>query len=507
MKKTQKVLALVLALLMVAISLAACAKGEGGDTTPAATTAVNGEQGNTPEQTTGTAETEAPKNEYGITIVPDDLPESADLQNRDFTVHTRGNVERYEWLATEETGETLNDAIYRRNTRIEDRFKIKINVIAEGSWKDYADNLVKVKGSISSGDGAYDLLAGYSTPASSLATTGLILNLNDVNYINFEKPWWSDDFYKTFTIGNKTYFGIGSLSTSMLYSMECIFVNTAILKEVDENYNIYSKVDNFEWTWDEMNRVGALAYFDVNGNQVADYGDRFGYASCEHNSNPIYGFLYATGVKMVTRDETDTPVLYDDYNRLVAIGEKIIEIFFNTPTNYSYDNSTVLKFEDGNVLFLHHWLYGGQTKYSKTMDEYGIVPIPLFDSDQKKYATPIQGGMHMYCIPIDVKNIDDDAMIVEALAAESYHSLMPAYYEVALKTRYVKDADTSRMIDIMYDNLNFDFGYVYNSTIKYLNSFSAMVTSKRAGTSAINSAFRTSKKLLDDLVKNIQEAH
>ena len=499
-----KLAALILALIMTAAIFVSCADKtpEPGPSDGTTAPVTQGQQG---EEATTTPETEAPKNEYGITIIPDDLPEKLDLQKREFVVHTRGNVDQYEWTAEEENGETLNDAIYRRNTRVEDRYNIDIVVKAEGTWQDYNDNLKKVRASIETNNAAYDLLAGYSTPASSLATTGHILNLNNLEYINFSKPWWSDDFKDTFTIGDKTYFGIGSLSVAMIYSMECIFVNTAILKEVDENYNIYKTVDNREWTWDEMVRVGALAYDDENGNQIPDAGDRFGFACCEHNNNPIFGFFLSTGTKTVVKGEDGLPVLNEDFTKMADVADKLIRMLYTTNTNYAYDNGTALKFEDGKVLFYMHWLYYGQTKYAKVMDDYGIVPMPLFNEDQKEYCTPIQSGMHMYAIPRDVTDPNEDAMIVEALASESYHSLMPAYYEVVLKTRFVKDADTSRMIDIMYNTTTFDLGQSFNSSIKYIDSFSTMVTTKRPAPVTMSNAYKTCKKNLESLITKIME--
>ena len=49
-------------------------------------------------------------------------------------------------------------------------------------------------------------------------------------------------------------------------------------------------------------------------------------------------------------------------------------------------------------------------------------------------------------------------IILEALACESYKSVVPAYYEIALKTKYTRDEDSARMLDIIFENRVFDLG-------------------------------------------------
>ncbi len=504
--RISRTLAILLAALMIGSALVACAKNGGGDGTTAAGTPAS--TTGTPSASTddqSTPEETKRLDEFGREWIDDELPESAAL-DRTFTVHMRGNVEQYEWKAEDINGETLNDAIYKRNTNVENRFGITLNVIAEGNWKNYGENLEKVKNSIKTGDGTYDLLCGYSTPMASMATTGLIRNLNKLDNIHLEKPWWSDSWNRDFMIGDKLYFGVGSLSIAMIYSMECIFYNTDIMKEVDENYNIYKTVLNQAWTWDEMNKVGALAYDDANGNQVPDFGDRFGFASAEasNSGNTINGLLYSTGFRLVQKDESGTPKLTEDIARLVTIGEKEVALLYNTPSNYNLSNSAKLDFTAGNMLFCHYWLYYGQTNFSKVMDNYGIVPMPKFDTDQEDYCTPVQGGMHMYAIPIDV-DAEEDSMLTEAFAAESYRVLLPAYYEVVLKTRYAPDAYTSQMIDIMYDTVIFDIGMTYNGSIGYLNSYKDAIASGANITSSMSRQASAAKRNLEMLVTGILE--
>jgi hypothetical protein len=375
--------------------------------------------------------------------------------------------------------------------------------MAEGTWADYASvTLPKVKASIMAGDGAYDLIAGFSTPIATMATTGLLKNLYDIPYIDFEKPWWSQSIVDELTIDDITYFGVGSLSLSMIYSMECVYVNTDIIEIASAGYNIYDTVKNGNWTWDEMLRLSALAYSDQNGNGARDEGDRYGLAYCD-NSNALIGYYYSTGSKLTIRGSDGYPELNIDTAKSSEMVDKLIVMLYGTESAYPADK-TPLVFSDGNIMFFNHWLYYGQTQYSGLMDNYGIVPMPKYNTDQENYCTPVQAGMHMYCIPIDIKNAEENGIITEALAAQSYRTLLPAYYEIVLKTKYAKDSDTSQMVDIMYNTVFFDFGYIFNNDLGIMNNILSVIKSK---TNTLASTLKATQsiydKKIDALIKGI----
>ena len=56
--------------------------------------------------------------------------------------------------------------------------------------------------------------------------------------------------------------------------------------------------------------------------------------------------------------------------------------------------------------------------------------------------------------------------VLEAMALESYKSVVPTYYEVALKGRYLEDSDSWRMLDMIYENVKVDAGVLYTKNIE-----------------------------------------
>ena len=51
------------------------------------------------------------------------------------------------------------------------------------------------------------------------------------------------------------------------------------------------------------------------------------------------------------------------------------------------------------------------------------------------------------------------------MAAETYRTVTPAYFEIALKTKYSRDDDTSRMLDIIVGSVKFDLAYIYGQEL------------------------------------------
>jgi len=54
---------------------------------------------------------------------------------------------------------------------------------------------------------------------------------------------------------------------------------------------------------------------------------------------------------------------------------------------------------------------------------------------------------------------------MEALASESYRTLLPEYCEITLKTRYSHDDNVSRMYDLIGSSIVYDPGETYSILI------------------------------------------
>ena len=130
---------------------------------------------------------------------------------------------------------------------------------------------------------------------------------------------------------------------------------------------------------------------------------------------------------------------------------------------YNPDSSNTM-FANGNVVLTYGAIGHLITGLADTYTNYGILPTPKYDEQQENYigaCTEIPG-----IIPVTAVDLDRTGMIVEALSAEGYRHLVPAYYELALKNRYTYDTDSVEMLELMFDNRVLSFSYMYAPTMQ-----------------------------------------
>lgn len=181
MKTTMKRALSTLCLMCVLLSMSAASISCGDNTTAEDTTGGNA------DDTTETA-TEEVTTEQDIKST---LP-TADFDGEEFNIFL---WEYTQMAATEENGDIINDAVYRRNADIEELYNVKLSfTVRDGSSESgKASSWFKtVESSILAGDGSIDLAGGYGYQFASKSLNGNFVNLCDISTIDFSKPWWAD---------------------------------------------------------------------------------------------------------------------------------------------------------------------------------------------------------------------------------------------------------------------------------------------------------------------------
>ena len=160
-------------------------------------------------------------------------------------------------------------------------------------------------------------------------------------------------------------------------------------------------------------------------------------------------------------------MLNTDQERNVSIIETLYRLYYETPGTIIYksaaamDNELLKLFTDGNMLFYPNRFY--TTDLLRDMsDPYGIIPYPKLDESQENYYALVHDSTTLYGIPITVGDIGMPCAVLEAMCAENYRTVTPAYYEVALKVKYTQDDVSAQIIDMIHENVRTDFVYANN---------------------------------------------
>ena len=119
-------------------------------------------------------------------------------------------------------------------------------------------------------------------------------------------------------------------------------------------------------------------------------------------------------------------------------------------------------FPQGRAMFYDGSLYRAKT-YRSMEDNFGILPYPKF-TEKDKYSSFVNGRAHLMVIPTTVSDFERTGNIIEALCAIGSREVVPAFYEVSLKTKFARDAESEEMIDIIKDSIVYDLGYMLGDT-------------------------------------------
>lgn len=115
-------------------------------------------------------------------------------------------------------------------------------------------------------------------------------------------------------------------------------------------------------------------------------------------------------------------------------------------------------FKNDRLLFLAQGI-GVSSNLRDMESDFGIIPYPLRDENQEDYISYNFGTFYL-AIPKSASNPEMSAVVLEALNAETYHTVKDAYYEINMKEKFSRDEDTREMLDMIIDNLRFDFTFV-----------------------------------------------
>lgn len=362
----------------------------------------------------------------------------------------------------EDSEEIVESAVYRRNKEIEAKYGIKITASESSSAGTGTDAL----NSILAGDDAYDLIFSHSRSAFTYAVQGAAYNINDISSINLSNPWWSQDIKNSCDINGHVYVLDGDFTTEGLASCMSIFFNKRIFDELGFDYP-YETVRDGEWTFDEFAYYAKKGAADLDGDGVmTPEKDQYGFVSGEWEM-PI-GILYTGGQRIFGKNDDGELELTLYNNKTVEIYDEFFNLMDNEACFIAIEGqySGGSHFSEGRAM-MQAAIMGSAAGFRNMDDDFGIVPYPKFDDDDD-YASIINGHASLGIIPITVSDVERTGAITEALCAYGSKYVIPAFYEVSLKTKSARDEDSEEMMDLIREKTVFDIGYLaggsFNST-------------------------------------------
>lgn len=389
--------------------------------------------------------------ETGDTTNPDaGAPEYYDYHGYNFKIANLMSDGGTDWTVDELNGNIVNDAIYARNRRVEDMYNIYMTEVSA--------TLDDVRKSVLSGEDEYDIVDLGISDLVRLAAERMIFDVSVFDKFDFTQPYWDNELMDSLQLGGKRFFLAGAANLSTYEATHMLAYNKQLAEEYELG-DLSQLVMDGLWTVDKFGEFADTAHADMNGDGVIDIGDCFGYLATD--SDMLAGFTVGADESLVDiADGKPTFGLAAD-ERFAALIEKLTG---NNIENSRLCTSTIDEevnlselFLAGDALFYDVAL-GDVYELRRANDvDIGLLPYPKYDVTQQNYLSRVENSA-VTAIPITARDPDRTSVIVEALAAESYNYVLPAFYDITLMGRYSRDSESAFMVDIAFAGRRFDLG-------------------------------------------------
>ena len=446
---------------------------------------------------------------------PEDIPfegdpsidpkiEAVDYNGYEFTFlcqpYRDNNAYGVDYMVSDgETQNVLLDAVYRRNELLKQKYNIDFVQMQ------VTDLLTTVRTQVMGGATEFDLIIGDSQRLATLARENLLLDLASVERFDMTKPYWDHNAAAQLKVGDKLYFTNCDLNVQEVAFV--VYFNKQIIADSDGTLTSpYEYMEKNEGTIDNWASLVMAVSNDENGDGEMTALNKYGTLYEHHNGRM---FLYGTGVRATTNDETGYPrVSLFDTDKAVTVYEKCKQVFSSVSSwsidgmpndethgyNDKFDYARSLFCQD---LYLFHYERTNIIHQFADMEsEFGLVPFPKYDSAQEEYHSMYPILCAMVAIPNVNENLERTANIVEDMNYYSNLILKPAWYEQLLQRRYVRDDESEKSLDLILAGRIYDVGMMYD-----FGGISSKLLSVDCRTSNISTMYARLKKSIEADIK------
>ncbi|MHC1693752.1 MAG: hypothetical protein AB9835_00445 [Eubacteriales bacterium] len=370
--------------------------------------------------------------------------------------------------AESETGEAVNDAVYRRNSNIEERYNV---VISQEGMK-YSDFQSKVSASIKAGSLEFEVVLPRLNYGAVMAQDGNFLNVKELPYIDLTQSWWDNALERDLSVDDKLYFLAGDIH---MYANDATWIymfNKQLQKDLGIE-DLYALVRDGKWTLDAFNKVISDVTSDIDGDSKITGEDRVGMVTMNLTINSL---LYGANARIFqkTDDGYEMNINTEHFN---SAFDKVLKIFNDDNNTLAAENTSKWKvtkapgsrmigddikymFASGKALLVPE-VVDCISRYRDIDFDFGVLPTPKLDEAQESYYSMVVPDAMVLSVPVTCADTEMVGFILEAMAQESSTTVLPAYYETTLQRKHSRDAESADMLDIIFKNRIYPLDLLY----------------------------------------------
>ncbi len=494
MKHTQK----LVALLLLCSLFTGCAQGT---KSPDETTSPTADTTAAPAETTAPVETEYvyPYPTEGFGGDTFNILAMKDMYSIHFTM-----------VPAELSGEVVNDALFKRNALVEEKFDIDIVEHAVNEQWDYKVAVETARNVINANLDEYQVMYLPTHKTAPLVLSGSFLNTHDIDSIQLDQPWWYDSYNNEVTINDALYGAMGGANLAVQDGIRILSFNKEMLESLGLD-TPYALVREGKWTLDRFGEYLTKAA-NLNSDPSADWIKEgttvYGYSN---NKSALGNFIIGSGELYVENNDGKLELTFGSERTFRAI-DKMKEIFTQTDAKAIFcPNGNANAGDTGNPGY--HFVFKNQRSLFTHLEiaalqefralefEYGVAPWPKLDEAQTSYYCALFSGAPAAYFPVTLADPEKAGYILDAMAYEGERTVTPEFQGNSVEYKGLRDPESIEMMEIIKQSAT---PFTYS-----ILGISLGTMSSQASADIVNGETKTASAVAsskDAVIKGIEEA-
>lgn len=368
---------------------------------------------------------------------------------------TISSLTNFEIWREDMPGDVVGDAVWLRNETLKKTYNFYVEQNLVKNVKKEAQIRYDAQEEL------YDLVIYKPADALYHASSGYLLDLNTVQYIDYNHPTWSEGINKSLSIKGSLYFTTSHFLLQDKARTHVLFYNRDLAKDHDLG-SFEELVDKNQWTLDVFEGFAKTLSIDIDGGGKGHAGDSFGLVSPSTSGFPalLYGGGFAYGVNDGNK-VTLVGATQDMKDIVTAVGN----VWFDntvtcmpedfTPIDY---NITSHIFREDRALFLAGFF--GDVNFeslSSDVPDVGVLPFPKMSSSQENYYNHVDHiTSSVFAIPCTVSDPARVGFYLEAVSEASTDTSYRAFIDSKCRIGDNYDEDVFRMLTLSFDSMSYD---------------------------------------------------
>jgi len=358
------------------------------------------------------------------------------------------------------------------------------------------------------GEAAFDYCLMNGSGLTSILTSGVLMDLNDITTLDTNHSWWDRKSVEEFTLGGTIFTMTGDISLMTGISQIVYYFNKQLIEQ-NALEDPYTLVNEGKWTLDKTIEMATAVANDLNGNGKMDREEDI-FGLCCEGLSMIYA-AQSADVSFTGKDEAGMPCVDMPQERAATVVEKL-QPFYNAGnivlmsdkiTGYTntFFELFVPALQEGRTLFFNNQLLIALNLREMDTD-FGILPSPKYDEAQENYCCPISYWWATFVtVPVTNNRLDMTGHVLESVGHYSQKLVTPALIEKSIQGKTFRDEESSAMLELILDNRVYELASIYD-----WGGINSMFAQLAKTTSGFASTYASKEKAaISAIEKTIQE--